>query len=297
MGGLRLADPADGRFVSTDKVAVPPMTRLRQVQSYARRAERREALSPSEEEAEIALLVAPGSSLGGTRPKANFRADDGTLWIAKFPSNNDRWDVGGWEFALNELARNAGIRVPESRLLKLSAGHRTFAAPRFDRTVDRRRLYASAMTLTGKRDHEPASYVDIAEAITRYGDPHSIDGELEQLYRRVVFNVLVANRDDHLRNHGFLGTGAGWRLSPAFDLNPVPGKAEHALALDAHDAAPDLRAVRQSGEYYRLSLTRVEKVIEEVRAAVTPWRELAKGLGIHRDEIELMAPAIRLDGT
>src|SRR6266849_4393624 len=173
MGALRLADPSDGHFVSSETVGIPPLARLRQLQHYAQRAERGERLSPKEEDKEIALLIAPGSSLGGARPKANFQGDDRGLWIAKFPSRNDDWDVGGWEYVLNRLAEAARISVPRSGLPELTKGHRTFAARRFDRISGGRRLYTSAMTLVVKRDLESASYLEIAEAITRYGDPRA----------------------------------------------------------------------------------------------------------------------------
>ncbi|HEY4025005.1 MAG TPA: type II toxin-antitoxin system HipA family toxin [Candidatus Dormibacteraeota bacterium] len=292
MGALRLAEPSGGRFLSNDKATVPPTARLRQLQSYAQKAERGEQLTPREEDEEIALLVAPGSSLGGARPKANFRAADGTLWIAKFPSRNDSWDVGAWELVLNRMARQAGISVPETDLLELAEGHRTFTAQRFDRTpAGRRRLYASAMTLVGKSDNEPASYPEIAEAIALYGsgDREAIDQDLEQLFRRAVFNVFTAHRDDHLRNHGFLGTPRGWRLSPAFDLNPVPTKPEHTIALDEGDHTPDLDLVRRTAGYYRIKPPQAEAIIREVRDAVSPWRSVAAKVGIHRDETEMMA--------
>jgi serine/threonine-protein kinase HipA len=179
MGALRLADPSTRQFISDHETTVPPTARLRRLQFYAQRAERGERLTPQEEDEETALLVAPGSSLGGARPKANFRADDGTLWIAKFPSRNDAWDVGAWEFVLHQLAGAAGISVPHIDLLGLAEGHRTFTARRFDRRTGGRRLYASAMTLVGKRDNEPASYPEIAEAIAQYGsgDRDAIDGD------------------------------------------------------------------------------------------------------------------------
>jgi serine/threonine-protein kinase HipA len=291
MGALRLADASNGRFVSDDDATVPPTARLRQLQQYAQRAERGEQLTPKEEDEEIALLVAPGSSLGGARPKANFRADDGTLWIAKFPSGNDSGDVGAWEFVLTRMARQARISVPECGLLELADGHRTFAVQRFDRTSAGRRLYASAMTLVGKRDNEPASYPDIAEAIAQFGsvDRDAIDEDLQQLFRRAVFNVITAHRDDHLRNHGFLGTPRGWRLSPAFDLNPVPTKLDHAIALDEGDHTPDLDLVRQTAGYYRVKPPQAETIIREVHEAVGTWRSVAAKVGIHRDEIEMMA--------
>lgn len=294
MGALRFADPKDGHFVSSDPIGVPPTTRLRQLQYFAQRAERGDRLSPKEEDEEIALLIAPGSSLGGARPKANFRADDGTLWIAKFPSRGDDWDVGGWEHVMNQLAGTAGISVPMSGLLELAEGHRTFTAKRFDRTSGGRRLYASAMTLVGKRDLESASYLEIAEAITRYGDPGAIHEDLEQLFRRVVFNVITAHRDDHLRNHGFLANKGGWRVSPAFDLNPLPTSMEHAIAIDEGDHAPSLDVVRKTAEYYRVKTHRVEEIIREVHGAVRPWRDIAAKDGIDRDEIELMADAFTL---
>jgi serine/threonine-protein kinase HipA len=294
MGSLRLADPSDGHYVSSELIGVPPMARLRQLQYYAQRAERGERLPPMEEEQEIALLVASGSSLGGARPKANFRAEDGNLWIAKFPSRNDGWDVGGWEYVLNQLANAAKISVPETGLLELSEGHRTFTAKRFDRVNAGRRLYASAMTLIGKRDLEPASYLDIAEAITRFGDPTAINEDLDQLFRRVVFNVITAHRDDHLRNHGFLANKAGWRISPAFDLNPIPTNPEHALSVDEQDHAPSLDVARATAEYYRLKSPRVEEIIREVNGAVEPWRSVASTAAIDRDEIEIMAEAFRL---
>lgn len=297
MGALRLADPSNGRFISSNGATVPPTASLRQLQYYAQKAERGERLTPKEEDEEIALLVAPGSSLGGARPKASFRADDGTLWIAKFPSRNDTWDVGAWQFVLNRMASQAGIWVPRSDLIELAESHRTFTVQRFDRTSSGRRLYASAMTLVGKRDNESASYPEVAEAIAQYGsgDRDAIDEDLEQLFRRAVFNIIAANRDDHLRNHGFLGTPRGWRLSPAFDLNPIPTKLEHAIALDEGDHTPDLNLIRQTANYYRVKPHQAEEIIKDVREAVELWRSVAARVGIHRDEIEMMAAVLPSD--
>jgi len=291
MGGLRLADPGSGRFIDSAEATIPPTARLRKLQRYAQKVERGERLTSREEDEEIALLVAPGSSLGGARPKANFRADDGMLWIAKFPSRDDSWDVGAWELVLNRMAGEAGISVPESRLLELTEGHRTFTARRFDRTGAGRRLYASAMTLVGRRDNERASYPEIAEAIAQHGsaDRNAINEDLEQLFRRTVFNVITAHRDDHLRNHGFLGTPRGWRLAPAFDLNPVPTKPEHTIALDEWDHTPDLDLVRRTAGYYRIKPPRAEAILSEVLQAVGRWRTVAANVGIHRDETEMMA--------
>lgn len=296
MGALRLVDEK-GQYVSSDKRLIPPLARLAVVQHFAQRAERGEALAPKDEDEEIALLVAPGASLGGARPKANFLADDGTLWIAKFPSRNDNRDSGAWEYVLNRLAAAAGITVPECRLLELAQGPRTFAAKRFDRGNGDRRLFTSAMTLTGKQDHEKASYLDVAQSITQYGSRSrsELDEDLEELFRRVGFNVMTAHRDDHLRNHGFLITKRGWRLSPAFDLNPVPELKEHTLALDEANPTPDLELVRASAPYYRIQRGRAEEILTEVRKAVDRWPEIAREIGINRDESALMADAFAGD--
>lgn len=291
MGALRFARASDGTFVEEGPSAVPPMARLRTLQYHAGQVERGVEVPEPEAEDEVALLIAPGSSLGGARPKANFRGDDGALWIAKFPSRDDRRDVGAWEYVLNQLASTTGITVPQTQLLGLTGPFRTFCGRRFDRAGHERRLFASAMTLLEKRDGDAASYLEIVEAIERYGDPAAIDEDLEQLFRRVVFNVLVAHRDDHPRNHGFLRTRGGWRLAPCFDLNPMPDKPEHTLAFDEAVRAPDVGLVRETATFYRLTAKRADAVVERVRAAVAHWRERARDSGISRDEIELMAAA------
>jgi serine/threonine-protein kinase HipA len=182
-------------------------------------------------------LVAPGSSLGGARPKANFVAPDGSLWIAKFPAVTDRRDAAAWEQVYAQLARNAGITVPETGLLTVAGPARTFTTRRFDRDPDGRRLYASALTLTGRDDTVGADYLDIAMAIRMHASPERVAGDLAQLFRRMTFNVLASNRDDHLRNHGFLRARDGWSLAPAFDLNPAREMREHATAVGGRSCA------------------------------------------------------------
>jgi serine/threonine-protein kinase HipA len=292
MGALRLRTPNSQRFLSDDPQPIPPIARLRQLQHFARRTETGEPLSPSDEEEEIAMLVAPGSSLGGARPKATFQDADGTLWIAKFPSSSDTWDAAAWELVLHRLAANSGVTVPATRLVTLAGKQRTFVAQRFDRTGAVRHLYASAMTLTSRRDHDPdGSYLEIAQAITQFGDPATINQDLEQLFRRVLFNVTTGNRDDHLRNHGFLGEPRGWRLSPGFDLNPAPNTRQHAIALDATDHTPDLALVMATARTYRVTPVRAHAILDEVRSAVGQWRSVAKENDIRADEIDLMANA------
>ena len=293
MGALRFATP-DGRFLDDDPLAVPPTARLRELEQAAREVEHPSRKAGQEEARRLALLVAPGSSLGGARPKTTFTLEDGTLWMAKFPSRNDRHDVGAWEFVLNQLAARAGIVVPDTRLLRLAGEHHTFAARRFDRDGAARRLFASAMTLVGKRDRDEASYLDIALAIADHGAVSTIEEDLGQLFRRVAFNVLTGHRDDHLRNHGFLRTREGWRLSPAFDLNPLLGKPEHDLAIDESVRQPDLALVEETAPFYRRSATEAGRIIAEVREAVAGWREVARETGLPADEIDLLATAFAL---
>lgn len=297
MGALRLRDGEGGAFVEDGPMPIPPLTRLRALERAAREVERTSDVSDGsdvsvdDEAAMLALLLAPGSSLGGARPKATFADVDGALWIAKFPSRSDRDDIGAWEYLVTRLAERAGIAVPETRLLQLTVEQRTFCARRFDREHGSRVLYASGMTLTGKTDGGAASYLDLAEAIADHGAPGSIDEDLEQLFRRIVFNILVSNRDDHLRNHGFLRSDRGWRLAPAFDLNPSPAKAEHELSINENLAVPDVALALETAPFYRVSETRARQIVGEVTQAVGPWRGLAAEIRFPDHEVELMAQA------
>jgi len=288
MGALRIANPVDGRFLDDRLPEIPANARLRELEHLAREAEE-DRIPESDETEWLRILLAPGSSLGGTRPKSNFQEANGTLWIAKFPSREDRRDVGAWEYVMTQLALRSGIEVPSTKLLRLASVYRTFCAQRFDRINGGRRLYASAITLTGKRDGDEASYLDLAEAITFYGDPRAIDADLEQLFRRLVFNILAANRDDHLSNHGFIRASKGWRLSPVFDLNPAPEKSEHSLALDEISHIPDVRAALETARLYRVSDRGALAIVAEVRAAVESWREVAARADVSREEMESLA--------
>jgi serine/threonine-protein kinase HipA len=296
MGALRLARTRDGAFVDDEALAVPPSTRLRELEHWAQELEQGLPRPMSDEDRWVAMLVVPGSSLGGARPKASFLGDDGALWIAKFPSRHDRHDVGAWEYVATHLAAGAGIAVPETALLRLGSAHRTFAARRFDRVGDRRRLYGSAMTMAGKRDNEDASYLDIAQAIEHFVEPAMIEEDLRELFRRAAFNVLSANRDDHLRNHGFLRSRTGWRLAPAFDINPSPQRAEHALALDETLRVPDIDILRDTSPLYRQSLTSADAVIAEVRHAIRAWRDVARKADISTAEMDGLVDAFETEG-
>lgn len=292
MGALRVARDSDGVFIDDEPLSVPPRTRLRELAQLAEEVEEGSPRVSSEVERWITMLLAPGSSLGGARPKANFddEGDDGTPWIAKFPSREDRHDVGAWEYVVSQLAVAAGIDMPETQLLRLGSTYRTFCVRRFDREGEKRRLYASAMTLVGARDHGEASYLDVARAIVEFVDPDAIADDLRQLFRRAVFNVLTGDRDDHLRNHGFLRTAAGWRLAPAFDVNPAPDMREHSLALDASVHVPDLELVRETAPHYRLKKAEADEIVAEVRAAVARWGAEATAVDLPAEEIERMSP-------
>ncbi len=289
MGALRLRRGVNGPFIADREPAVPPITRLRELQAMARQFEDDpNSISSSE----IALLVAPGSSLGGARPKANYVAPDGSLWIAKFPSKTDRRDVAAWEHVYANLARAAGIEVAETDVITVVGPMRTFATRRFDRTVAGRRLYASAMTMTGRTDTVGADYVDIVQAVTDHVGPDHVREDLLQLYRRMTFNVLAGNRDDHLRNHGFLRHADGWRLAPAFDINPAREMREHATAVNGKVASPDARDVLDVRSFFGLTEKAAESVIAEVAGAVSHWRTMASSVGIDHREQDQVAVAL-----
>ena len=289
MGALRLRRGVEGPFISNRDPAVPPFAHLRELQEMARRFED----DPNSIAADqIALLVAPGSSLGGARPKANYGAPDGSLWIAKFPSKTDRRDVAAWEHVYANLARLAGIEVAETELVTVVGPMRTFATRRFDRTPTGRRLYASAVTMTGRTDTVGADYVDIVQAITDHVGPDHVREDLMQLYRRMTFNVLAGNRDDHLRNHGFLRHADGWRLAPAFDMNPSREMREHATAVNGKVASPDTRDVLEVRSFFGLSEKAARAVIADVADAVSNWRSMASSVGIGRPEQDQVAVAL-----
>ena len=292
MGALRLREPDGTRYLDHHVLSAPPAARLRELEAMALALDEPHAEDRPEYESWLRQLLAPGTSLGGGRPKATFTEADGSLWIAKFPGREDRHDVGAWEALAHGLAMNASVRVPAAKTLKLGSTYRTFAVRRFDRAGASRRLYASAMTLLVHDDGDSASYPEIAQALQDHGDPATLETDLRELYRRVVFNVLVGNRDDHLRNHGFLRGAGGWQLSPAFDLNPNPDKDEHALLLDGASAVPSVKTVHATCDLYRLTRAAAARIEGEVRRALADWRSSAGALGITRREVQRLESII-----
>jgi serine/threonine-protein kinase HipA len=292
-GALRYRRGPDQPFLDDHELPAPPVADLRELSAIATKLDEPEAESLPEYERWLSMLMAPGTSLGGARPKATFTQADGTLWLAKFPGHDDRRDWGAWEYLTHQLAHDAGIAVPPSELLDLGARYRTFCVQRFDRGAGGeptgRRMYASAITLLGRQDgQEDASYLDLVDFLETEGAAE-LSMDLGQLFRRAVFNLLVGNRDDHLRNHGFLRGASGWRLSPAFDMNPNPDKDVHTLTWDGESAAPDLPVLKAAAQFFRIAdPEKAQRVIDEVAAVVKTWRERAAALKLPRAEIQRM---------
>ncbi len=286
-GALRFRRAGTESFLGNDTMAAPPVTTLRELEAIAYQLSSRRVDDLDALRKWLAVLVAPGASLGGARPKANFTEADGSLWIGKFPARDDDRDVGAWEYATHTLARKAGVDVPPAKLVRLSKDFHAFCVQRFDRFQSRRRFYASAMTLLRKEHSEGTSYIELAQFLRVQGDAAHVDAELAQLFRRAAFNVAVGNRDDHLRNHGFLLGETGWRLDPAFDVNPNVDKAEHVLNLDDADNRPSLKTVLGTAIFYGLADDQAWQIVEEVAAAVDGWQDAARRAGIARADVAL----------
>lgn len=295
MGGLRFKETADGPFLNDNRaMAAPPWTSLRELEHASLQLERDDAAHDPDYLKWLGMLVAPGSSLGGARPKASVVDPQGHLWIAKFPSRYDDHDIGSWEAVVNELAQQAGIRVAEGRVQRFNSRHGTFLSKRFDRTSNGERLhFASAITLLGYHDgtdhHDGVGYLELAEFLIANGA--SVTKDLTELWRRIVFNVCVSNTDDHLRNHGFLLTASGWRLSPAFDINPVPFGQGLKLNISETDNALDLELVREVAPHFRLLPATATTVMKQVVGSVREWRKVADRYSITRGDQEAMALA------
>ncbi|HET6215659.1 MAG TPA: HipA domain-containing protein [Acidobacteriaceae bacterium] len=293
LGALRFKLP-DGPFVDSDaRLAAPPLTSLRELQAASLEFERHVSDEDHPEyEKWLTQLIAPGSSLGGARPKASVRDEAGNLCMAKFPSSQDTRDVGAWELVANKLAAKAGIQVPHARPLRFENNpYTTFLVRRFDRDPQGHRLaFVSAMTLTQREDGESgASYLELVDLLQSRGANTGPD--CDQLFRRVLFNILIHNTDDHLRNHGFIIGEQGLLLSPAFDVNPSVDRNDLTLAINEVETSCDVAVAMESYRSYGLTRSQADLALAEVQAAVANWRTDADGLKIHRAEQELIAPA------
>lgn len=289
-GALRFKTDPNGEFLdNNEKLAAPPISSLRELEHAAMKVESSDSDDPDYLKW-LYMLMSPGSSLGGARPKASVVDEDEHLWIAKFPSRYDDHDMAAWEYLVYTLALDAGIHMAESRIEKFNYHHHTFLTKRFDRTESSRRHFTSAMTQLGYYDGDyEASYLELAQFLTEHGSNTKVD--LEQLWRRIVFYIAVSNTDDHLRNHGFIYSNGGWILSPAYDVNPVtPTNGLHLNITDDNNGL-DYELAMEVIDFFQLSEAKAEQVKEEVISAVSRWEVVAKDIGISRREQQLMAAA------
>ncbi len=296
-GALRFTRVVDGPFVSDSDETVPLLIALPKLLAATEHVE-----ADDESDEDLRLLLAPGSSLGGARPKASVRDRDDHLSIAKFPSRGDDRNVVRWEAVALTLASRAGIPVPDSRVEEV-AGRDVLLVRRFDRVtlgrergaiVEHRIPFLSAMSMLDAVDLETHSYLELADALRRYGADTASD--LVGLWRRIVFNVLISNTDDHLRNHGFLYAGPnGWRLAPAYDLNPVPVDVNPRMLTTTivadEDATASLDLALGVARDFGLRPPEANAIVREVGTAVRRWREVAFDLALTPAECDRMASA------
>ena len=292
MGGFRFAETPGGKFINCEaSLRVPPLASVREIMHAAHEIETSEEkhLLPSKKW--LAQLLHPGTSLGGARPKASVIDEDGRLTVAKFPSRKDAYDVGLWEHFCHVMGRKAGINVAETNTISGEDYH-ILLSKRFDRNVTGKRIhFASALTLLGLNDGDNAStgygYTDIVDFIIQHGS--NVEQNLEELYRRVAFYIIVGNSDDHFRNHGFLLTRKGWELSPAYDINPTLYDNQ-SLLINRTTSESDLNILLASAGDYMLSTEKAKTIIDEVKSAMKSWRSEARRLGLPQRDIDMFAP-------
>jgi serine/threonine-protein kinase HipA len=291
-GALRFAEFEGGPFLAEyGPTRIPPLIALPRLLSAAEHV-----LNDEDSDEDLQLLLAPGSSLGGARPKASVRDRDGHLMIAKFPNMGDEVNTVLWEGVALTLAANAGIPVPEWRI-EIIADKPVLLLRRFDRDQGNRVPFLSAMSMLDAKDNEPRSYMEFVDVLRQHGaDPRA---DMQALWRRIVFSILISNTDDHLRNHGFVWAGpAGWKLSPAYDLNPVPTDIRPRIlstAIDLDDSTASLRLALQVAGYFELDEPESQRIAGQVGAAVALWRKVAVNLSLTSPEIDRMASAFEHD--
>jgi serine/threonine-protein kinase HipA len=291
-GALRFAESEGGPFLAAYSAAkIPPLVELPRLLSAAEHV-----TAGGDTDEDLRLLLAPGSSLGGARPKASIRDRDGHLAIAKFPNKGDEINAVRWEAVALSLAAKAGIVVPAWRL-KSVAGKSVLLLRRFDRELGIRIPFLSAMSMLDAHDQETRSYMEFVDVLRRHGASPKED--MRALWRRVVFSIMISNTDDHLRNHGFLYAGpSGWRLSPAYDLNPVPTDIKPRIlttAIDLSDGTASLKLALDVAAYFELSRNEARAIAGEVGRATATWRREAKRLGLTAAEIARMASSFEHD--
>lgn len=292
MGAFRFKESMNGDYINASEVLrIPPLTDIRELIEASSEIEKSEDENRLPEMRWIAQLVQPGSSLGGARPKASVIDENRILYIAKFPSRKDDYNVGLWEHFSHLLAKKAGVNAAETRVISTSDKYHTLLSRRFDRREDGKRIhFASAMTLLGLNDGDNANtgngYLDMVDFILQ--NCTNVEDNLKELYRRVAFNICIGNTDDHFRNHGFLLTAKGWTLSPAYDMNPTLNEYQ-SLLINSHSNKSDLNELLNACEEYMLQKQSAQQIISEVLNAVKEWRSLATRLGIAKSEQERFA--------
>lgn len=298
MGGFRLKRELDGDFINVSpSLKIPPLTELRQLVLASQEVEKSEENDVLPEKQWIAQLIQPGTSLGGARPKAGVLDDSGNLCIAKFPSRKDDYDTGLWEHFSHLLARKAGIYAAQTKVLGGLGKYHTLLSKRFDRTDEGKRIhFASSMSLIGLRDGDNAQggygYLNIVDFILQ--SCCDVEKNLQELYRRVAFNICIGNSDDHFRNHGFLLTPRGWTLSPAYDMNPTLNEYQSLLINESSNKA-DIRTLLESCESYMIKKEVAENIIRQVQAAVAGWENLAVLLQIPAREVTMFKDRFKLN--
>lgn len=296
MGALRFKTEKSGIFLSDDQnLATPPWTTLRTLETASWGFENDES---GLETKWLRQLLAPGSSLGGARPKATVKDEHGNLWIAKFPSKHDEYNSGAWEMVVHDLAKMCELDVPEAKLETFSKNGSTFLIKRFDRDGDRRIHFASAMTLLGKTDgasgDDGSSYLELVSFIKANGAEPKCD--LKELWKRIVFNMAVSNTDDHLRNHGFILTQKGWRLSPLYDVNPIPYGANLSLNVSMDDNSISIELAMSVAKYFGIKKHEAGEISGKIiRIVHENWELLAEKYGLTRSACEYMRPAFDME--
>ena len=292
MGGFRFSEIPGGKYINCDaSLRVPPLANVCELMQAAHEIEASEELHVLPSKRWLMQLLRPGTSLGGARPKATVNDDDGNLAVAKFPSRKDDYDVALWEHFCHVMGRKAGINVADTHVVS-GGQYNILLSKRFDRTgAGRRKHFASALTLLGLNDGDNAStgcgYTDIVDFIVRCGC--DVKNNLEELYRRVAFNIIVGNSDDHFRNHGFILTQKGWELSPAYDINPTLYE-EHSLLINRETNKSDLDILLKSAGEYMLSADVAARIIAEVKTSMKTWRGEAAKLKLSRRDADMFAP-------
>lgn len=291
-GALRFGDANTSEFLSNTQPRIPPLVELPKLLTATERV-----INDTDSDDDLRLLLAPGSSLGGARPKAAVIDLDGSLAIAKFPHHGDEYNIELWGCVALGLAQKAGISVPPHRITNFN-DQQVLLVTRFDREGKIRIPFLSAMSMIGAADNETHSYLELVDAIRRHGA--QVRDDLRELWRRILFSVLISNVDDHLRNHGFLyaPANAGWRLSPAYDLNPVPVDVKArvlSMMIDDQDNSASFELAIEVGDYFGLEAIEMKAITKELVNSVSRWQTEAQQLGISKQEVNRMATAFEHD--